>query len=218
MSIGYPERASFGGSLIRVGIVEDHQFTRDGLVQSLRSAHGIEVAFSAATAADARAWCSDAAVDVLLLDLHLPDSAGIEELIRSFKAIVPRVIVFTAEARPAFIEAARALPIDGYILKSEPAEALLDAIARVSAAAPGAEPVMSQSLSNASASLTSAEKDLLRLLAQGHKYESIAHLRKTSPTTVKKQCHNLMLKLDIGAREELIAWAAKHGYGDVQPE
>lgn len=204
--------------MIRVGIVEDHQFTRDGLVQSLRNADGIQVAFSAVTATDGRACCAESPVDVLLLDLHLPDSAGIEELICSFKPIVPRVIVFTAEARPAFVEAASALPIDGYILKSEPGELLLDAIRQVAAAAPGSAPVMSQSLTNASASLTSAEKDLLRLLAQGHKYESIAHLRKTSALTVKKQCHNLMLKLDIGTREELIAWAAKHGYGEVIPE
>lgn len=200
--------------MIRVGIVEDHQFTRDGLEQSLRAADGIEVGFTAATAGDGKRMAADCPVDVLLLDLHLPDSAGIDELIRSFKAIVPRVVLFTAEARPAFVEAARALPIDGYILKSEQADKVLDAI-RVAAAGGVA---LSDSLMDSSASLTGAEKDLLRLLAQGHRYESIAHLRKTSPTTVKKQCHNLMMKLDLGAREELIAWAAKHGYGEVAPE
>jgi two-component system response regulator DesR len=197
--------------LIKVGIVEDHQFTRDGLEQSLRAAEGIEVVFTAGTAADGRQFGVDRAVDVVLLDLHLPDSEGIDELIRTFKAIVPRVVLFTAEARPAFVEAARVLPIDGYILKSEPADTVLSAIRAVAAGGM----VMSESLTNKSAALTGAEKDLLRLLAQGHRYESIAHLRKTSPTTVKKQCHNLMLKLDIGTREELIAWAAKHGYGEL---
>jgi two-component system response regulator DesR len=201
-------------SLIRVGIVEDHQFTRDGLDQALRAADGIDVVFTSATATEGRRLSTEKPVDVLLLDLHLPDSAGIEELIRSFKAIVPRVILFTAEARPAFVEAARALPIDGYILKSEPSEKVLEAIQAVAA---GGQ-VVSESVTNKSAALTTAEKDLLRLLAQGHRYESIAHIRKTSPTTVKKQCHNLMLKLDLGAREELISWAAKHGYGDVAPE
>jgi DNA-binding NarL/FixJ family response regulator len=200
--------------LIKVGIVEDHQFTRDGLDHSLRASQQIDVVFTSGTAADGRRLSTEKAVDVLLLDLHLPDSAGIEELIRSFKAIVPRVILFTAEARPAFVEAARALPIDGYILKSESAEKVLQAIQVVAA---GGQ-VVSESLTDNSATLTTAEKELLRLLAQGHRYEGIAHLRKTSPTTVKKQCHNLMLKLDLGAREELIAWAAKHGYGEVAPE
>jgi two-component system, NarL family, response regulator DesR len=200
--------------VVRVGIVEDHQFTRDGLEHSLRSADGVQVVFTAGTAADGRKLAGEQNVDVVLLDLHLPDSAGIDDLVRSFKAIVPRVVLFTAEARPAFVEAARALPIDGYILKSEPADAVLAALRTVAEG----RTVMSDSLTNKSASLTGAEKDLLRLLAQGHRYESIAHLRKTSPTTVKKQCHNLMLKLDLGAREELIAWAAKHGYGEVAPE
>ncbi len=200
------------GSL-KVVIVEDHTVTRAGLEASLAAEPDIKVVGSAGEALAGIEICRKTRPTVLLLDLHLPDFEGVKPLIESFKDFVEHIVIFTGEDRRAFVDAALAMPISGYLLKSESPTVIADAMRKVVSSQ---TPVVSNELSRSDAALTSAEKDLLRLLAQGYKYENIGRLRQTSPATVKKQCERLLIKLDLGTREELISWAALHGYADAE--
>lgn len=195
-------------------IVEDHAVTRRGLASALTEGGFIEVLGSSGLAADGLELCRRVQPDIVLLDLHLPDSDDVEELVKGFAAVVQHVVIFSAEGRRAFVEVAKNLPIAGYLLKSESTEVITEALRKVM---DGVRPVMSKSLMDCELALTAAEKELLRLLAQGYKYENIARLRNTSPATVKKQCERLLVKLELVTREELISWAALHGYGNLQP-
>lgn len=203
----------------KIIIVEDHAVMRHGLSAALASFRTaseptvaqIEVVGSAESADDGLRLCNELRPDLALLDLHLPDSTNASTLIKSFAAAVPHVLIFTAEGRRAYIEAALALPIAGYLMKSESIESIVDAIHRAIA---GERPVLSAAFQNAHETLTPAEKSLLGLLAKGYKYDGIARLRATAPGTVKKQCERLLIKLDLCTREELISWAALHGYAN----
>lgn len=197
---------------VKVAIIEDHAVTRQGLQAALQQESDIEIVGAAATVAEGIQLCQHTTPQVLLLDLHLPDFEGVKPLIQCFAGLVGHIVVFTSEGRRAFVDAALAMPISGYLLKSESSSVIAESIRQVAA---GLRPVVSSELTRLETSLTNAEKSLLRLLAQGYKYESIGRLRQTSPTTVKKQCERLLIKLDLGTREELISWAALHGYADA---
>jgi DNA-binding NarL/FixJ family response regulator len=54
------------------------------------------------------------------------------------------------------------------------------------------------------------------MLARGMKYDEIAEHRKSSPSTVRKQCEVLLDKLLLDSRERLIAWAVQNGYGSLE--
>lgn len=201
---------------IIVVIVEDHAVTRDGLAVSLSKDERIRVAGLAGTAAAGKELCGSLHPDIVLLDLHLPDSDNVERLVRDFSALGKHIVVFSAEGRRAFTDAAMRLPIAAYLLKSEEPEFIIETIKRVAA---GSSVIVSRQIESPEVNLTAAEKDLLRLLGQVHKYESIGKLRNTTGATVKKQCERLLIKLDLLTREELISWAALHGYANLnKPE
>ena len=101
----------------------------------------------------------------------------------------------------------------GYLLKSESTVTVLDTIRRVVSDVKKA--ITSKELSSAPAKLTPSEQEVLRMLAKGMKYQTIAESRHTSPETIRKQCEMLVLKLGLETREELIAWAAKNGYDAI---
>lgn len=202
-------------SKLSVAIVEDHAVTRLGLSAALSLAPDIEVVGATSGVREGLALCQTHQPDILLLDLHLPDSDNVRQLVQTFLPLSKHVVVFSSEARRPFVETVLSMSVSGYLLKSEPIENILDALRRV---ASGTTPVISVELDRDNVSLTPAEKHLLTMLGQGMKYEHIAHLRKTAPDTVKKQCERLLIKLDLGTREELISWAAQHGYANVETE
>src|SRR6185437_2624903 len=151
--------------------------------------------------------------DVILLDLHLPGSSGPCSTVKSFCDLAgPRVIFFSVENRPAYIDTVMALGPAGYLLKSETTATVIDTIRRVVS---DHKKITSKTLSSAPAKLTPSEQEVLRMLAKGMKYQTIADSRHTSPETIRKQCEMLVLKLGLDTREELIAWAAKNGYDGI---
>lgn len=184
----------------------------DGLLSGLKSQSDINVVGAAGNVAEGLRICSAQKVDVLLLDLHLPDSPGISEMLTSFSEYCPVIVVLTAERRRAFVEAVLGMNVAGYLLKSAQISEIADA---VRAAGNGVKPVLSKEIRTAETRLTPAEKDLLRLLAKGYKYDQIAVNRNSAPGTVKGQCEKLILKLGLDHREGLIAWASANGYGSL---
>ncbi|HZS48323.1 MAG TPA: response regulator transcription factor [Blastocatellia bacterium] len=201
---------------IKVLIVEDHEATLKGLVAELSGESGIKVIGSATTAQAGLELLAKHGPDVVLLDLHLPDSDGPRSLAQSFCAHNQvKVIVFSGDSRMAIRDLILKSGVCGYLLKSEPLEKVSEAIRQVMN---GEGPVVSESLmaGESSSKLTRAEEHLLTLIARGMKYKDIAQERFTSPETVRKQVDQMLIKLSLSTREELIAWAVENGYSNLE--
>jgi two-component system response regulator DesR len=124
--------------------------------------------------------------------------------------------VFSGDSRTAILQLVLKSGVAAYLLKSEPVARVAEVI-RLAAA--GHKPIVSDELcAEDRPRLTKAEQHLLMLLARGMKYQHIAEARVTSPETVRKQVDALLLKLLLDSREELIAWAADNGYGNLEIE
>lgn len=201
---------------IAVIIVEDHEVTLHGLKAGLSSEPDIEVLGLAADSQQGLELARQLKPHVVLLDLHLPHSPGPKTLVQQFLSVPDLdVIVFSGENRMGIIQIVLEMGVAGYLLKSESAARVADAIRRVRA---GKQPVISIELVTGDQKLTKAEQHLLKMLARGMKYQDIADKRVTSPATVRKQCELLLLKLQLETREELIAWAVENGYGNLELE
>lgn len=197
---------------ISVLVVEDHEVSLNGL-QTLLSKEGINVVATAANSDEGLKLAKSLKPQVVLLDLHLPGSLGPRSMVKSFCDLHDsKVIVFSVENRPAYIETILQLGPAGYLLKSESMARVAEAIRTVVS---GKRKVISDQLMISSAKLTPAEHELLKMLARGMKYQTIAERRHTSPETIRKQCETLMLKLQLDNREELISWAARNGYANL---
>ncbi len=201
---------------IKLVLVEDHEATLKGLRSELSAESDFEVVGIATTSEEGLNLARALRPNIVLLDLHLPDSEGPKTLSESFCALADtRVIVFSGDARAAILQIVLKTGVSGYLLKSEPIAKVADAIRRVSA---GDAPVISAELDNTQhPKVTGAEQHLLTLLARGMKYQEIGEKRFTSPETVRKQVDALLDKLGVESREALIAWAVDNGYGKLDP-
>ncbi|SRR5579875_155507 len=201
---------------ITVLIVEDHQVTLDGLQMGLSREQRIKVIGSASNSDEGLELAQRLRPDIILLDLHLPGSAGPKSMVKAFCSIPgSRVIVFSGESRMAFIQIVLAMGASGYLLKSENVSTVAETIRQVMS---GKKPVISDELVAGETKVTRSEQEVLKMLARGMKYQDIADQRQTSPATVRKQCELLLLKLGLASREELIAWAVQNGYGGLELE
>ncbi len=201
---------------IKLVLVEDHEATLKGLRSELSAEADFEVIGIATTSEEGLKLARTLRPNIVLLDLHLPDSVGPKSLTESFCALEEtRVIVFSGDARAAILQIVLQTGVSGYLLKSEPIAKVAEAIRRVSM---GDAPVISKELDNTQhPKVTGAEQHLLTLLARGMKYQEIGEKRFTSPETVRKQVDALLDKLGVESREVLIAWAVDNGYGNLDP-
>ncbi len=201
---------------ISVLIVEDHQVTLDGLQMGLSREEDIEVVGTAVNSDDGLALARELRPDIILLDLHLPGSAGPKSMIHAFCNIPGcRVVVFSGESRMAFIQTVLSMGVAGYLLKSENVPKVAATLRQVME---GKKSIISKELVVGETKVTRSEQEVLKMLARGMKYQDIADMRQTSPATVRKQCELMLLKLGLNSREELIAWAVQNGYGGLEIE
>lgn len=201
---------------IRVVIIEDHEATLKGLQGELSKESEIDVVATATTSQSGMEFVRELNPDVVLLDLHLPDSEGPRSLTENFcKNTKARIIVFSADSRTAILNMVLSAGVAGYLLKSEPVANVLKAIKKAVESAPIVSAELEEARS-AGSKLTPTEQHLLKLLARGMKYHDIGAIRVTAPETVRKQVDALVDKLSLESREELIAWAVENGYGKLE--
>lgn len=196
---------------IKVLIIEDHPSTAKGLMQMLSEQPDFEVLGSNASAHSGLKAAYELAPQIVLLDLHLRGSEPATKVLSDFCTGTPwNVVVFSAEHRMAFVEAALQLGARGFLLKEEPASVLYECLRQVASGA--SEPIVSQQIRRLKFELPQGLDEVLRLIGQGLKYHEIAARRNSSPETVRKQCERLQIRLGLGSREQLISWAVANGY------
>ncbi len=208
----------------RVLIADDHTIVRSGVRLLLQAEPDIEVVGEALNGDEAIALAETLQPDVILMDIGMPGTNGLEAT-RQIKTRFPeiRILVLTMHRSDEyFFEMLRA-GASGYILKSAETNDLIHALRTVSRGEVFLYPTMAKQLLNdyldrskdeegaGHALLTPREKEILRLLADGFSNKEIAEHLVVSPSTVHSHRTNLMQKLNLSNRHELIQYARDRG-------
>ncbi|MCL0066215.1 response regulator transcription factor [Dehalococcoidia bacterium] len=212
-------------SKIRVFIADDHTLFRESLRSLLDDAEDIEVVGEVADGIEAVARVRELQPDVALMDIAMPNVNGLEAT-RQIRRRNPSVKVLTLtmyETEQFIFEMLRA-GASGYILKSASGRELISAIQAVSqddaylypsitrkVLDDYLEKIKAEGKGNGRERLTSRECEILRLIAEGKTNKEIARLLMISVPTVQTHRLNLMKKLKLHDRVELVRYAIREG-------
>jgi NarL family two-component system response regulator LiaR len=208
--------------VIRVLIVDDHAVVRQGLRTFLELQDGIEVVGEAADGGEAVVLAEQLTPDVVLMDLVMPGSGGIEaiRLVRE-RSPATRVIVLTSFADDDRIFPAVRAGAAAYLLKDVEPQELAGAIRTVHAGESLLHPSVAARLMEEVASeggrargtdtLTEREHEVLGLLARGCSNKVIARELDVSEKTVKTHVSNILGKLGVTDRTQAALLAVREG-------
>jgi DNA-binding NarL/FixJ family response regulator len=208
-------------SKIQLLIADDHDVIRGGL-KSMLGGSEIKVVAEAATGQAAVKCALENQVDVVLLDVRMPDGDGLTTLgrIKLDKPNLP-VIMFSQFDNPIYIARAVALGAAGYLLKNCTRDSLLGAIRT---AAGGENTWTREELRRVTGALatpriaadvevplTQREGEVLRQLANGLTNKQIADALKVSYETVKEHVQHVLRKIGVTDRTQAAVWAVRKG-------
>ncbi len=209
----------------RIMIVENHALLRTGLRLLLSQDTGLEVVGETDNGRDAIHLAGRLMPNLVVMDLNMPGMNGIEA-IRSIKSRFPdtRVLVLTIHKTDEYIHESLKAGADGYILKDSTHHELSVAIHSILKGKIYLSPDISEKvvcayrspknpsgISSSWDSLTSREREVLKLVAEGHPNKYIADYLCLSVKTVEKHRSNLMKKLDLHNASSLTAYAIEKG-------
>jgi DNA-binding NarL/FixJ family response regulator len=208
---------------LRLLVVDDHEVVRQGLVSLLDRRDGFEVVAQAGTVAESIATAARFEPDVVIMDLRLPDGSGIEAC-REIRAARPetRVVMLTSYPDEEAVLSAFIAGASGYLLKQIRGRELvsaLEAVGRGESLLDSAvtekvlervRRVASGSATDELAELTSQERKILLLVADGKTNKEIAAEVFLSDKTVKNYVSSILSKLNLQRRAQAAAVVAKH--------
>jgi DNA-binding NarL/FixJ family response regulator len=211
------QRATARRPPIRVVLADDHPVWRDGVRADLGD--GFEVVGEAADADEAIATIRASAPDLVVCDLRMPGGGGIA--VAKACGEDTRIVVLTVSEQERDLLDAVAAGAVGYLTKSTPGDELRDALRR---AAQG-EPVFSPSLAmlvlgefrrlskqaTGVDPLTEREREVLQHVARGYTYREVGESLHIAPKTVENHVRNILDKLHLNRKQELIRYAVEHG-------
>jgi len=206
---------------VRVMVVDDHPVWRDGVRGDLEASGRAVVVAEASDGGEAIERAREVMPELVLMDLNLPTVRGVEAIRRIVEESPHvKVLVLSASAEEADVLEAVKVGASGYLLKSATAAELAEAVTRVRAG----EPVFSPSLaalvlgefrrmSSAATEpgLTARETEVLKLVAKGYTYREIADKLVISVKTVQNHVQNILTKLQLSKRYELMRYAIQRG-------
>jgi two-component system, NarL family, response regulator NreC len=205
----------------RVLIADDHPLLRAGLRRLLAADPDLEVVGEAATGEEVLRKAGELRPHIVLLDISMPGANGIETT-RTLKATLPGVLVLflTMHEEEGMLQEALRAGGDGYLVKRADEPEILRAIHAVRQGKLYIHAMMTRALTQPAAqrgrqpapaeALTHREVDVLRLLAKGNTNRQIAELLNLSTRTVESHRANLMGKLGLASRVELVTYAEEN--------
>lgn len=203
---------------IKVFLIDDHPMIIEGLKSSLNNTETVEVIGSAMNAFDGITFLKSNNVEVVLLDINLPDINGVEVCgkIRSEFSNV-KVVALTTFNQYDYITEMMQSGASGYVLKNATRDELVEAIHAAKAnkkyfSAEVTETLLLRSgdTTNKLPKLTRREKEILGLVAQGLTNQEIADKLFISILTVISHRKNLLAKFEVTNTAALISFAMKH--------
>ena len=209
---------------IRIVIAEDHTILREGLHSLLSPQAGFEIVGEAADGLDAIAQVRRLKPDLVLMDLSMPKMNGIDA-IREITRRDPgmKVVALTVHETEEYVRAALQAGASGYVLKDASSAELIEAIRRVidghrylahgvrALTTPAGGSRGRREKMEIWDTVTPREREVLKLIAEGHTSRQIAGLLSISASTVEKHRSNLMAKLGLHNAAALTVFATKKG-------
>lgn len=207
-------------------IVDDHALMRNGLEAMLESEPDYEVVGVAADGMTAMRAVSDLQPDIVMMDLTMPRTNGIDA-IAQIKRLHPaiRIVALTFHKEDKYIHATLQAGADAYVLKDDSRAELFSALANVVNGRNYLSPsivdkVVTGYLSGAATTsnepswevLTRREREVIKLIAEGKRTKDIATYLSLSPKTIEKHRTNLMRKLNLHNVSEVTVYAIKNGF------
>lgn len=207
--------------IIRVLLVDDHQVVRRGLRTFLEIQDDIEVVGEAADGAEGVARSEELHPDVVLMDIKMPGTDGIEALRKLRQLENPaKVLIVTSFTEQRTVVPALRAGASGYVYKDVDPDALVSAIRSVYAGHVLLQPEVAGALlaqedtgggTGRGSTLTEREQEVLGLIADGRSNREIARALVLSEKTVKTHVSNILMKLDLSDRTQAALWAVRHG-------
>lgn len=205
---------------IRVFLLDDHEIVRRGIADLIESADDLSVVGEAETAAEALARIPASRPDVAVLDARLPDGSGIDVCreIRSGRPEIRCLILTSYDDNDAIFAAVMA-GAAGYVLKEIRGSSLLDAIRKVAAGKSLLDPSVTERLLTQLRegaprdpkldSLTTREREILTLIADGLTNREIGQRLFLAEKTVKNYVSGMLAKLGMRHRTQAAVYAAE---------
>jgi DNA-binding NarL/FixJ family response regulator len=216
---------------MRVLLADDHKLLLEGLT-NLLTAHGIEVAGTAGDGGEALELSRALQPDVILMDIRMPGWDGLEAT-RRIMAERPaaKIVMLTTSTEDEDLFEAVKSGAFGYLLKSMDADDLVEALGQVEEGIPPFSPGLAAKLlreftrlaeggegetggygdADAEQALTARQREVLALVAQGLSYKEVGARLHLSPRTVKYHMAEIMARLHLEHRAQVLAYAGKMG-------
>ena len=202
---------------LRVVLVDDHQMFREGIRDRLQQEPDITVVGEASSADEAMTVIEAKSPTVVILDIRLAESSGIE-LARGFRQRWPelRILILSGYDFDQYVRAAARAGIDGYLLKDAPRDTLVEALREIAMGGAVLPPTIASKVMRTYAASTSGrddgtpgdltlrEIDILELMHQGLRNQEIARRLSISIRTVESHVSAVLAKLGAQTRTEAV--------------
>ncbi|MUT67960.1 response regulator transcription factor [Paenibacillus sp. NEAU-GSW1] len=210
----------------KILVVDDHAVVRSGLMMLLNGKHGIEVIGEAADGEEGIQAAQVLKPDVVLMDLNMPPGMDGLTATEKLRKLMPElaILILTMHDDDEYLFRAIHVGASGYILKSAPHDELLTAIRSVAAGNAYLYPTATKRLMDeymdrikngenkvTYETLSEREREIVALIAKGFSNKEIAEQLVISVKTVESHKSNVMEKLGLKTRPELVKYAAKKG-------
>jgi two-component system, NarL family, response regulator DevR len=214
---------------MRVMIVDDHEVVRQGLVALLSRRDEFEVVAEAGSVGEAIANARRYMPDLVVMDVRLPDGSGIE-VCREIRSEMPetKVVMLTSYPDEEAVLSAIIAGASGYLLKQVRGRDLVSALEAVGRGDSLLDPAITERVlervrrvasgveRDELADLTSQERKILMLVAEGKTNKEIASDVFLSDKTVKNYVSSILAKLNLQRRAQAAAFVARHRLGEDQ--
>ncbi|MEU1598462.1 response regulator transcription factor [Streptomyces sp. NPDC005708] len=207
--------------MIRIVLADDHPVVREGLRAMLSAEPDLEVVADASNGPQAEALAAELRPDIVLMDLRMPDGAGVDSIVRMTASGLPsRVIVLTTYDTDRDILRAVEAGAAGYLLKDLPRAELADAVRAAARGETVLAPSVAARLVNQLRArpqrprLSERESAVLRLVADGCTNAEIGRRLFIGESTVKTHLLRIFAKLGVDDRTAAVTSAMRHGLLD----
>jgi two-component system, NarL family, response regulator NreC len=208
---------------VRVVLADDHALVRQG-IKSVLEREGLQVVAEASDGQEAIRQAKALAPDVVVMDIGMPTLNGMDAA-RELGRCCPKTksILLTQHDEDQYVSEALSAGVRGYVLKSQVASDLIQAIQQVLRGQVYLSPGISAAVMAAVQSkgqrpadpLTARERQVLQLIAEGKSTKDVASLLGVSVKTAESHRSRLMQKLDIHETASLVRYAVKRGLVQV---
>lgn len=204
--------------MIRILIADDHPLVRKGIIKIISDYDDVELVAEAADCTETMEILSKISVDLLILDISMPQQSGLE-ILPSIRRLYPNipVLILSMHSEPQYAFRALKDGACGYLLKDSSADLLIQAIHKVSKGEKYIDPKLAEKmiwaiedLDSSKQKLSRRESEVLNLICEGKAQKQIASIMCVSVKTVSTYRSRIMQKLHLSNTVDLVKYCLKH--------